>query len=334
MCFYWSSLECLLPEFWLTGQLYVFLLTHSFILYIFVHVYPHSRERHDFFNGVLSPFSSFICTNRFITKKNYDRSHNIPLSIITSWSNEELKIDGGGRNKRTQCHTHTILAREEKRTKNPKLNKGELLKLSSMQDKPSDAIWETKRGKTRQGFAIDQGTHTRRRHTQIQYFPYFGGIFILKKQQTIQQIVSLFLPSMKNSLVYKKRWEENKQTRENICLHIRKVPNKLKHAQISLSSHQEKGTQKNLKIKELKTSNGFPVWFLILIVCKYIYLVRGNHRLHFFSFFFFNWCLKLYLGILVFSLFFTCFSFLFILVAFYSRILFVKRKIRRRVKWM
>jgi hypothetical protein len=32
-----------------------FLLTHSFILYIFVHVYPHSRERHDFFNGVLSP---------------------------------------------------------------------------------------------------------------------------------------------------------------------------------------------------------------------------------------------------------------------------------------
>jgi hypothetical protein len=60
---------------------------------------------------------------------------------------------------------------------------------------------------------------------------------------------------MKNSLVYK-RWEENKQTRENICLHTREELNKLKtHTHLSLSSHQEKGTQQN-KQKELKTRTG------------------------------------------------------------------------------
>jgi hypothetical protein len=153
------------------------------------------------------------------------------------------------------------LAREEKKElKNQKLNKRKLLKLSSMQDKPSDTIWEKRqeRGKTRQGFAIDRRTHTFKTttHTNFNIFLILGGIFILKKQQTIQQIVSLFLPSMKNSLVYK-RWEENKQTRENICLHTREELNKLKHTRISLSlsSHQEKGTQQN-KQKELKTRTG------------------------------------------------------------------------------
>ena len=60
---------------------------------------------------------------------------------------------------------------------------------------------------------------------------------------------------MKNSLVYQNRgWEENKQTRENICLHIREELNKLKHTH--LSSHQEKGTHKQKNKKELKTRTG------------------------------------------------------------------------------
>jgi hypothetical protein len=164
----------------------------------------------------------------------------------------------GGTNERNVTRTQYWQERKKKELKNQKLNKRKLLKLSSMQDKPSDTIWERRqeRGKTRQGFAIDRRTHTRRRHAQISiFFLFLGGIFILKKQQTIQQIVSLFLPSMKNSLVYK-RWEENKQTRENICLHTREELNKLKtHTHLSLSSHQEKGTQQN-KQKELKTRTG------------------------------------------------------------------------------
>ena len=113
-----------------------FLLTHSFILYIFVHVYPHSRERHDFFNGVLSTLcSSFLYVHKIssLEKKNYYRYLKIPRSVITSWSNEELQTDGGSEEQRTQDKTHARYThwqeRKNKKIRTKKLNKRELLSL-------------------------------------------------------------------------------------------------------------------------------------------------------------------------------------------------------------
>ena len=105
-----------------------FLLTHSFILYIFVHVYPHSRERHDFFNGVLSTLcSSFLYVHKIssLEKKNYYRYLKIPRSVITS--------DGGSEEQRTQDKTHARYThwqeRKNKKIRTKKLNKRELLSL-------------------------------------------------------------------------------------------------------------------------------------------------------------------------------------------------------------
>jgi hypothetical protein len=90
----------------------------------------------------------------------------------------------GGTNERNVTRTQYWQERKKKELKNQKLNKRKLLKLSSMQDKPSDTIWERRqeRGKTRQGFEIDRRTHTRRRHTQISiFFLFWGGYLSLKK---------------------------------------------------------------------------------------------------------------------------------------------------------
>jgi hypothetical protein len=70
---------------------------------------------------------------------------------------------------------------------------------------------------------------------------------------------------MKNScLVYQNRGEENKQTRENICLHIQEEPNKLKHARISRATRKKEQTnkkriKKSNKIKRIEDTHRFPV---------------------------------------------------------------------------
>lgn len=103
--------------------------------FIFSCMYIHILERDTIFSTVLALLILFVYIHQLIMqKKLVYQSLNSSL-ILTSWSNEELKIEREEQTSITYMRMVYLLARQEKKKKRIKtkiLNKGKLLKLSSL----------------------------------------------------------------------------------------------------------------------------------------------------------------------------------------------------------
>lgn len=90
-------------------------------------------------------------------------------------------------------HAHDILiGKRGKKNENQKLNKRELLKLSSMQFKSSDAIWERRQEGENTSRIFNRSGHTQDDDTNISIFSIFSGFLSLKNNQQSNKLYRYF----------------------------------------------------------------------------------------------------------------------------------------------
>lgn len=187
--------------------------------------------------SLLFAFHFYIYTQFHHLKKNLlsiSRNSSLSYNLMVKWGASNRW--GGVRNKRTQDKTHARYThwqeRKNKRIRTKKLNKRELLSLMLQ-------WWifsYDPRGR-RQGKKYNmlswwnlQSISTKQKSSAC--FPYFWIFILLKKNNKQFNILSRYFYHRWKTLVYQNRGEENKQKRENICLHIQEEPNKLKRERI------------------------------------------------------------------------------------------------------